>query len=187
MVERRCATIRVVRPFIASRRPRRICASVVASTDAVASSRIRIRGSSRIARAIASRWRAARERDPALADHRVVAVRERRDEVVRLRHPRRTLDLLVARERVAEGDVLAHARGEEKRILRDDRDRAAQVGDLHVADVGAVQQDASLLDVVEAGHERRQRRLARAGVSDQRDRAAGRKWRASWRTGRSGS
>ena len=47
----------VVRPRIASRSPRRIFASVVASTDAVASSRIRMRGSSAIARAIASRWR----------------------------------------------------------------------------------------------------------------------------------
>jgi hypothetical protein len=36
--------ISVVRPRIASRRPSRIFASVVASTDAVASSRIRMRG-----------------------------------------------------------------------------------------------------------------------------------------------
>ena len=47
----------VVRPLIASRRPSRMLASVVASTDAVASSRIRIRGSITSARAIASRWR----------------------------------------------------------------------------------------------------------------------------------
>ena len=45
--------ISVVRPRIASRRPSRIFASVVASTDAVASSRMRIRGSTAIARAIA--------------------------------------------------------------------------------------------------------------------------------------
>ena len=49
--------ISVVRPCIASRRPRRMCASVVASTDAVASSRIRMRGSTISARAIAIRWR----------------------------------------------------------------------------------------------------------------------------------
>ena len=47
----------VVRPRIASRRPTRILASVVASTDAVASSRIRMRGSTTSARAIATRWR----------------------------------------------------------------------------------------------------------------------------------
>ena len=47
----------VVRPAIAPRRPTRISASVEASTEAVASSRIRIRGSTASARAIASRWR----------------------------------------------------------------------------------------------------------------------------------
>ena len=49
--------ISVVRLRIASRRPRRMRASVEASTDAVASSRIRTRGSTASARAIASRWR----------------------------------------------------------------------------------------------------------------------------------
>ena len=57
IVERRWAMITVVRSRIASRRPSRICASVVASTDAVASSRIRMRGSTTSARAIATRWR----------------------------------------------------------------------------------------------------------------------------------
>ena len=47
----------VVRPRIASARPARIFASVVASTEAVASSRIRMRGSITSARAIASRCR----------------------------------------------------------------------------------------------------------------------------------
>ena len=47
----------VVRPAIAPRRPTRISASVEASTEAVASSRIRIRGSTASARAIASRCR----------------------------------------------------------------------------------------------------------------------------------
>ena len=37
----------------------------------------------------------ARERDPALADHRVVALRQPLDELVRLRCPRGALDLLV--------------------------------------------------------------------------------------------
>jgi hypothetical protein len=45
------------RPPITSRRPARILASVVASTEAVASSRMRMRGSMRSARAIAMRWR----------------------------------------------------------------------------------------------------------------------------------
>ena len=37
---------------------------------------------------------AARERDPALADHRVVALRQLLDELVRLRRSRRALDVL---------------------------------------------------------------------------------------------
>ena len=57
IVESRWAMISVVRFRIASRRPTRIRASVDASTDAVASSRMRTRGSSASARAIARRCR----------------------------------------------------------------------------------------------------------------------------------
>ena len=86
---------------------------------------------------------AAGERDPALADHRVVAVRQRLDELVRLREARRALDLLVGRVGASERDVLAHRRREEERVLRDHADRAPQRGELHVADVGAVDRDAA--------------------------------------------
>ena len=57
IVESRWAITIVVRSRIAAVRPARISDSVVASTEAVASSRIRIRGSITSARAIASRWR----------------------------------------------------------------------------------------------------------------------------------
>ena len=66
----------VVRPRITSRRPRLISASVVASTErrrVVEDQHARIddqRARDREPLALA-----ARERDPALADHRVVAVR----------------------------------------------------------------------------------------------------------------
>ena len=75
IVDSRCATTNVVRPFIASRSPALIAASVRASTEEVASSRIRIRGigdqraGDRDPLALA-----ARERQPALADDRLVAV-----------------------------------------------------------------------------------------------------------------
>ena len=127
IVERRWAMITVVRPRIASCRPSRIFASVVASTDAVASSRIRIarvddeRARDRDALALP-----AGERDPALADHRVVALGQPLDELVRLREPRGLLDLLVGRLGPAEREVLAHGRREEERILRDRADLAAQ-------------------------------------------------------------
>ena len=53
---------KVVRPAITSARPSLIAPSVVASTEDVASSRIRIRGSASRARAIATRWRCPPER-----------------------------------------------------------------------------------------------------------------------------
>ena len=51
---------------------------------------------------------AARERDPALADDGLVAVRELLDELVCLRGARRRLDRLVRRVRHPERDVVAH-------------------------------------------------------------------------------
>src|SRR5581483_2856853 len=68
----------------------------------------------------------ARERDPALADHRVVAVGKRGHELVRLREPGGLLDLLVRRVGAAEREVLADGRREQERILRDHADLAAQ-------------------------------------------------------------
>ena len=69
---------------------------------------------------------AAGERDPALADHGVVALGQRLDELVRLGEPRGALDVVVGRVGPAERDVLAHGRREEERILGDDADLAAQ-------------------------------------------------------------
>ena len=86
IVERRWAMMIVVRPRMTVSSARRMRASVVASTDAVASSRIRTRGSASRARAIGDALPlAAREREAALADERVVAVGQRLDELVRLR------------------------------------------------------------------------------------------------------
>ena len=57
IVESRWAITNVVRPAITSRSAALIACSVEASTEEVASSRIRIRGSLSSARAIAMRWR----------------------------------------------------------------------------------------------------------------------------------
>ena len=46
-------------------------------------------------------------------------------------------------------------------------------GELDLADVGAVDGHPALRDVVEARHERGERRLARAGLADERDRPPG--------------
>src|SRR5919197_1218137 len=66
---------------------------------------------------------AAGQRDAALADHGVVPLRQPLYELVRLRQARHALELLVVQVADAEGDVLAHRRGEEERILGDDSDR----------------------------------------------------------------
>ena len=60
---------------------------------------------------------AAGERDPALADHRLVALRQPLDELVRLRGARDRLDRLLRQVAGAERDVLPHRRREEERIL----------------------------------------------------------------------
>ena len=116
----------------------------------------------------------AGERDAALADHGLVAVRQGLDELVRLGRARRLLDLLVGRVGRAEGDVLADGRGEEERILRDHADLSPERPAGHVAHVDAVDEDPPRGRLVEARHERGEGRLPGAGVPDQRDRAAGR-------------
>ena len=82
---------------------------------------------------------AARQREPPLADHGVVAVRELEDELVGLRHARRGLDLGIARARTGEGDVLPDGRREEEALLEHDVDRAAQRRQRELADVGSVE------------------------------------------------
>ena len=52
-----------------------------------------------------------------LADDRVISVRERRDEVMRIGSRGRADDLFVGRVRPAVGDVLAHGRIEDQRLL----------------------------------------------------------------------
>ena len=57
MVDNRWAMTNVVRPCLSARNPSWISASLSLSRLEVASSRIRMRGSARIARAMATRWR----------------------------------------------------------------------------------------------------------------------------------
>ena len=113
------------------------------------------------------------ERDPALADHRVVAVRQRGDELMCLGEQRGPLDLCIGRVDATERDVLAHGRGEEERILGDDADLPPQRRQRERPHVGPVDEYPTPLDVVEARDQRRNRRLAGAGVADQGDAPSG--------------
>ena len=74
---------------------------------------------------------AARERQAALADQRLVAVGEALDEAVRLRAARRGLDLLARRVGVRVGDVLGHRGGEQEAVVGDEGDLRAQRAHVH--------------------------------------------------------
>ena len=87
---------------------------------------------------------------------------------------RRRPDLVVARLRPAEADVLGDGGAEEERVLVDDADVPAQVGQLQVADVLAVDEHGAAAGVVEPRHEVGERRLAAAGVADEGDGVTGR-------------
>ena len=69
----------------------------------------------------------------------------------------------------AEADIAADCAGEKKRILQDDAEAAAQVDEVHLLDVDAIDSDRAFLDVVEAEEQGNQRGLACAGVADDGD------------------
>jgi hypothetical protein len=78
---------------------------------------------------------------------------------VRLRAPRRELDLLAARVRPRVRDVLRHGRREQEAVVGDERDLRAQLDQVQLAQVGAVEEDRALTRVIEAREERHQGRL----------------------------
>ena len=109
----------------------------------------------------------------ALADDRVEPVRQLGDHRRPAGPARRLLDLRLGGFEPAVGDVLADRAAEEEDILLHDADLAPQRGQRHVADVDAVDGDAPRVDLVEAGQQRADRRLAGAGRTDEGHRFAG--------------
>ena len=83
---------------------------------------------------------AAGKREAAFADHRIVAMRHLRDELVRIGHLRRLDDFLRRRVGPAVGDVVADRAGEEHGVLQDEADLLAQPVELVVSDIGAIDQ-----------------------------------------------
>ena len=160
IVDRRWVATSTVRPATAGRRRSTSSRSVSVSTADSGSSSTSTRAPAmqgageRDALALA-----AREVDAALADQRVVAVRQ-------LVHERGDAGRLAGREHLVPGrvrprrqQVVAQRHREEDGPLRHDRDRAAELGERHVADVDAAEQDAPLGRVVEP------RQQVRAGSS----------------------
>src|SRR3989442_766922 len=91
-----------------------------------------------------------RKRDAALAYDGVVAPRQRGDELMRVGEAGGLLDLLKTRAGRSEGDVIAHARGEEKVVLQDDADLGPQRFEREPANVTLVDQHPTLPGVVQA-------------------------------------
>jgi len=82
------------------------------------------------------------------------------------------LDLLVGRVRLGKAQVLTHRLVEEIRLLRDDANEVGQRPKAEIADVDAADGDRAAADVVEPRGQVAERRLARAGLTDERGRRA---------------
>ncbi len=109
----------------------------------------------------------------ALPHHRVVAVRERRDELVRVGGGGGGDHLGLGRVRPCIQEVLPHAGMEQVRVLENHPNLLPERLDGQVADVVAVDPNGALLRVVEAGQQARHRGLAGAARPHQGGQLAG--------------
>ena len=109
----------------------------------------------------------ARQPRAPIADDRVVAVGQRRDEVVGVGGHGRGHHLIVAGVQPAVADVLRHGPAKEGRFLRHQADLATQAVDGHVADIHAIDADGPRGHVPQARDEPGERRLAGPGRSNQ--------------------
>ena len=158
----------------ACRAPTWISRSDSVSSAEVASSRIRIGASLRIARAIAMRWRwppdSRMPRSPTTVSK---PLRLRADEFERVRRLGRALDRLARRVRHrAVGDVGGDRVVEQHDLLADERDLPAQIGEADRREILTVEQHAARARRVEARNQVDERGLAAARRPDERDRFA---------------
>ena len=109
----------------------------------------------------------------ALADMRVVAFRQDRDELVHASRARHLLDFRPGRTGPAEAEIVKNGTVEEKRLLRNDADLLAQFAEGNIGHVAAIEQDFSAGRLVKPAEQRNQRRLSRTRGTDQRDALAG--------------
>ena len=112
---------------------------------------------------------AAGQRHAALADRRVVALRQQADEARGGRVLGGALDLRVGGVGPAEADVVAHAHGEDRGVLRHQRDVTAKLGRIGIGQPHAVERHGARLRIVEPQDQVEDRALARAGGADDRD------------------
>ncbi len=103
------------------------------------------------------------------ADDGVVALWQSHDEVVGFGDLGGFDDLLVGGVEGAVGDILTHGSVEEENVLADKADSFAQVFDLDVAQIIAVETDVSIRHVVEAQEQFDERGLASTRRADDAD------------------
>ena len=111
----------------------------------------------------------AREPDAALADHRVVALRQTQDELLGVRGARGRAELVGARVGLAHPDVVLDGAVEEPRVLADERHAASHLLEAQLAQVAAADRDPAAIGIVEPEQQPRDRRLARAARAHDRD------------------
>ena len=140
MVDSRWAITKLVRFERSAAMACWMSTSVRVSTELVASSRMRIVGSARKARAmVSSCFSPALTRAALVVDDRVVAVGQRVHEAVDVGGRGRLEDLLLGGVEVAVGDVLADRAAEQPRVLQHHADVRAQLAPAHLGDVVAVE------------------------------------------------
>ena len=136
IVDRRWAITKLVRCERSAAIAFWISTSVRVSTELVASSRIRIVGSARKARAmVSSCFSPALTVPPSSSIMRVVAVGQRVHEAVDVGRPGGLEDLLLGGVEVAVRDVVADRAAEQPGVLQHHADVGAQVVPRHVGDV----------------------------------------------------
>src|SRR5688500_15972128 len=94
-----------------------------------------------------------------------VSIRETADDSVRADSRRRRRDVAVTK-RIRQPDVRRYVACEEKYVLLHIRDEAAQLLHRHFSNVRPADEDAPLLRIVESHQQVDDRRLPRAGMSD---------------------
>ena len=91
------------------------------------------------------------------------------DEILRLGALQREVDLLRARIRLADAQVLLDGTGKQHRLLKHDADVPPQRLERHVADVHVIDRDGAGVGIEHAVQQAERRRLARAGRAHERD------------------
>ena len=111
--------------------------------------------------------------DARLAENRVVALRQGRHEIVRGGDARRLFDLLARGIGMAERDVCRDGRAEQKALLKNEADVAAQLIEIEIAGVHTVDEHAPGGRIVETRDEAHQRAFSAARRADDGDALAG--------------